>query len=304
MISQNNVAAQGLIVGAYGRQFEVRVEDAQVGRMVLMCSTRGKKGQYVCGDEVAVTPSGDKQGVIEELLPRRTIFHRVDAFKEKLIAANVTQVVMVVATEPDFSDELIMRCLCAVESQSLTGLIVLNKCDLTSQLQKGRALLAPFARVGHRVLEINASAGDLDGLRKQLAGQISLLVGQSGMGKTTMLNALVPGTSARTGVLSEALHSGKHTTTHARLYELPGGGSLIDSPGLQAFGLTQLSRGELEDGFRELRPLRGKCRFRDCQHDREPDCAFRAAVAAGEIDARRFKVFQALLADHLKKPQY
>jgi len=301
---QNSGAVKGLIVGAYGRQFEVRLADEQAGRMVLMCSTRGKKGQYVCGDEVEVTVSGDTQGVIESLLPRRSIFHRVDAFKEKLIAANVTQVVIVVATEPGFSDELIMRCLCAVESQGLTGLIVLNKCDLTSHLQTGRDLLAPFARLGHLVLEMNARSGDLDGLRRHLAGHISLLIGQSGMGKTTLLNVLVPGTAARTGILSDALNSGKHTTTHARLYDLPGGGSLIDSPGLQAFGLTQLSSGELEDGFRELRPFRGKCRFRDCHHDREPDCAFRAAVASGEIDARRFKVFQELLADHLKKPQY
>ena len=141
-------------------------------------------------------------------------------------------------------------------------------------------------------------------LRHRLSGQISLLVGQSGMGKTTLLNALVPETYAQTDIVSEALNSGKHTTTHTRWYDLPGGGALIDSPGLQAFGLAHLSREQIEDGFRELLPLRGQCRFRDCEHDREPHCAVRAALASGQIEARRFQVLQTLLADHRKAPKF
>ena len=304
MIQKNSVTLKGLIVAAYGREYEVRIDGRGVGNPTLMCSPRGKKSLYACGDEVEVIASTETQGVITTLLPRRSLLYRADAFKEKLIAANVTQVVIVAATEPGFSDELLMRCLCAVESQNITGVIVLNKCDLPTHLQRGRDSLAPFARLGHPVLQLSAHTGDLEELRRHLAGHVSLLVGQSGMGKTTLINALVPDTEARTGIVSEALNSGKHTTTHARWYDLPGGGALIDSPGLQAFGLTHLSGDQIENGFREFRELRGQCKFRDCQHDREPHCAYRAALAAGTIDARRFHVFQSLLAEHRKKPKY
>jgi ribosome biogenesis GTPase len=300
-LSETKVNPQGRIVAAHGREYEVRLDGGCPGARTLMCSPRGKKSLYACGDEVEVEVSGETQGVINALLPRRSLFHRVDAFKEKLIAANVTQVVMVTATEPGFSDELLIRCLCAVEPQNLSGLIVLNKCDLGLHLQRGRDLLAPFARLGHPVLEVSAREGQLDELRRHLAGHVSLLVGQSGMGKTTLTNALVPEAGARTAEVSDALSSGKHTTTHARWYDLPGGGALVDSPGLQAFGLAHLTREQIEHGFRELRPLRGQCRFRDCQHNREPHCAFRAAFDAGEIDARRFEVFQTLLAEHRKR---
>jgi ribosome biogenesis GTPase / thiamine phosphate phosphatase len=304
MTEKNSITLQGRIVAAYGREYEVRIEGRVAGSERLMCSPRGKKSLYACGDEVEVVASNETQGVINVLKTRRSILYRADAFKEKLIAANVTQVVMVAATEPGFSDELLMRCLCAVESQGLEGVIVLNKCDLTTNLQLGRDLLAPFAKLGHPVLELSAQSDDVEVLRRQLAGHVSLLVGQSGMGKTTLTNALIPEALAKTGILSEALNSGKHTTTHTRWYDLPGGGALIDSPGLQAFGLTHLSGEQIEEGFRDMRAMRGQCRFRDCQHDREPGCAFHVAVAAGELDARRFQVFQTLLAEHRRKPKY
>jgi len=304
MSSQHSATLTGRVIGSYGRLYEVQIGEGIADRSILMCSTRGKKSLYACGDEVEVEPSGVTQGVIQSLLPRRSLFYRANAFKEKLIAANVTQVVIVAATEPGFSDELIIRCLCAVESQNLAGLIILNKCDLTTHLQRGRDLLDSFSRLGHQVLEVNALTGNLDILRRYLSGHISLLFGQSGMGKTTLTNALVAEADAKTGTVSDVLNSGKHTTTYARWYDLPSGGALIDSPGLEAFGLSHLSREEIEYGFRELRPLRGQCRFRDCQHDHEPHCAFRAAVTSGAINARRFEVFQTLLSEHRNRPKH
>ena len=304
MIPHNTSKLPGRIVAAYGREYEVRIEGSLTGGGMLMCSPRGKRSLYACGDEVEVEASSVTQGVITALRTRRSLFHRADAFNDKLIAANVTQVVMVTATEPGFSDELLMRCLCAVEAEAVVGLIVLNKCDLEPGLERGRDRLAPFAKLGHAVLELSAREGCLDELRRHLSGHISLLVGQSGMGKTTLTNALIPGTDARVGLISSALHSGKHTTTHARWYDLPGGGALIDSPGLQAFGLGHLSGEQIENGFRDLRLFRGRCRFRDCRHDREPHCAYRDAVASGELDARRFQVLQTLLAECRHRPAF
>ncbi len=291
-------------MAAYGRQYEVRIDGHDDEVLTVLCSPRGKKSVYACGDEVEVALSNTTQGVIDELHERRSLFHRSDAFKEKLIAANVTQVVIVAATEPGFSDELLMRCLCAVEAQNIEGLIVLNKSDLKTHLKRGQELLAPFIKAGHAVMELSATEGCLESLRSRLQGHVSLLVGQSGMGKTTLTNALVPDAEARTGGVSEALGSGKHTTTYVKWYDLAGGGALIDSPGLQAFGLSHLSLDQIENGFRDFRHLRGMCRFRDCQHEQEPHCAFRAAVMAGEVDARRFEIMRMILGEHRRKPKY
>ncbi|MGC3964591.1 MAG: ribosome small subunit-dependent GTPase A [Rhodocyclaceae bacterium] len=282
----------GIVVAAFGRQYEVQFEDGSR----LLCFPRAKKSVVACGDRVEVSPTSADQGVIEKLVPRRSLLYRADAFKEKLIAANVTQVLVVVATEPSFSDELISRCACAAESQDIPLRIVLNKCDLADSLPRARELLAPFARIGYEVIELCAH-GDVAALRARLPGELSLLVGQSGMGKSTLTNALVPDAAAATREISDVLDSGKHTTTHARLYALPDGGELIDSPGLQAFGLAHLSREDIESGFREIRPLLGSCRFRDCRHESEPDCAVRAAVASGDFDARRYEVLLKLLAE-------
>ena len=289
------MSEHGTIIAAHGRQYRVEL----AGGEILPCFTRGKKSEVACGDRVRIQRSGSDQGVIDGIEPRRSLLYRSNLFREKLIAANVTQIIVVVATEPSFSVELVSRCLVAAESQDLAVRIVLNKCDLTELLPAAETTLAPFARLGYPILRLSARA-NADALRPHLQGQTSVFVGQSGMGKSTLVNALIPEAGAATREISVALDSGKHTTTHATLYRIDPDSALIDSPGLQEFGLHHLSPGEIEHGFPELRPFLGQCRFRDCRHDREPDCAVREALEAGTIDPRRFAAFRALVDEARK----
>ncbi|MBI2276991.1 MAG: ribosome small subunit-dependent GTPase A [Dechloromonas sp.] len=281
---------EGRVIAAHGRQYVVELADG----ILLPCFPRGKKSDVACGDRVDIQRTSDDQGVIEAIQPRTSLLYRSNEVKQKLIAANVDQLVIVVATEPAFSDELVTRALLAAESEEIEALIVLNKCDLTDKLAAARERLAVFARLGYRVVELSALE-HADDLRPELYGVTSVLVGQSGMGKSTLVNALVPEANAATREISQALDSGKHTTTHATLYHLDGESQLIDSPGLQEFGLGHLDRQEIEHAFREFRPYLGQCRFRDCKHNREPDCALSAAVAAGDIDERRFAAYHRIL---------
>ncbi len=282
----------GTIVAAHGRQYRVELTSGET----LLCFPRGKKSELSCGDQVSVQRSGDAQGVIVSVAPRRTLLYRSNDFKQKLIAANVTQIVIVVATEPSFSDELVSRCMVAAESQDIKALIVLNKCDLSDRVAPAILALAPFEKLGYPLLRLSARA-DAEALRPYLSGQTSVLVGQSGMGKSTLTNALVPEAQAPTREISAALDSGKHTTTHATLYRLDASSVFIDSPGLQEFGLRHLSSGAIEQGFPEFRLLLGQCRFRNCHHQREPDCAIHSAVQRGDIDPRRYAAFRSLCAE-------
>ena len=280
---------EGTVIAAHGRHYLVELADGQT----LPCFPRGKKSDLACGDRVSVLRSSESQGVVDSVMPRQTLLYRSNEFRQKLIAANVTQIIIVVATEPSFSEELMTRCLVAAESQDIGALIVLNKCDLTDRLAPADNTLKSLARLDYPVLHLSARCS-VEGLRPYLEGRTSVLVGQSGMGKSTLVNALIPLANARTREISAALDSGKHTTTHATLYRLDDNSALIDSPGLQEFGLHHLSMSELEHGFRELRPLLGQCRFRNCRHDREPGCVVLEAVDAGQIDMNRFAVFRAL----------
>ncbi|GHT91309.1 putative ribosome biogenesis GTPase RsgA [Betaproteobacteria bacterium] len=294
MNTKNKLLA-GYIVAAHGRQCRVELENGDV----LPCLTRGKKSDAVCGDAVFIRSTGADQGVIEEIRPRRTLFYRSNAFRQKLIAANVDQLILVAAVEPAFSTQLLERCLIAAESQNIATLIVLNKCDLINALPAAKARLHPFATRGCAILNLSAHQ-NADALLPHLHGKTSLLAGQSGMGKSTLINALIPAAEAATREISAALDSGKHTTTHTRLYHLDAKSHLIDSPGLQEFGLAHLTPEELTHAFSEFAPYQGDCRFRDCQHLQEPDCALRNAVENGKIAPERLQLFQTLMAEHAR----
>lgn len=279
-------------MSAHGRHYMVRLDDGQV----LQAFPRGKRSEVACGDRVELSLQAD-QARIESIHERRSLLYRKDAFKQKTVAANVDQVVIVTATEPGFNADLVARILIAIGAQDVDGLIVLNKCDLAEGLAGARAQLAGFAAMGYTVLELSAKQ-DVSLLASHLKGRLNVFIGQSGMGKLTLVNALIPGAAAATREISAALDSGKHTTTYARLYELPGGGELIDSPGLQEFGLSHLDLPALEHAFVDFRPWLGKCRFRDCAHDREPDCALRDHVAPGRMSLYR------ILRNELQRPLY
>ena len=277
----------GQVIGAYGRHY--LVETAGGGRFA--CFPRGKKSAVACGDHVTFAQTANEQGVIEAVGTRSTLFARSAAHRQKLIAANVSQLAIVIAAEPSFSEELINRCLVAAESQNMRCFIVLNKCDLEEAAAAALARLDPYLQAGYRVIQLSALRG-AEPLRPLLAGEASVLVGQSGMGKSTIINALLPEARVATREISAFLASGRHTTTQARLHRLDAGSTLIDCPGLQEFGLHHLSPQDLESGFVEFRSYLGQCRFQDCRHLSEPDCALARAAAEGAIHPRRLEMFR------------
>ncbi len=286
--------ARGTIVATHGRHYLVEGVNGQR----LLCVTRGKKGGAACADRVEYREIASGQGVIEQVLPRTNLFYRSDLHRTKLLAANVTQVAVVLASEPPFSEDLLGRALVAAGVLEISTLVLLNKCDLIERRDAARLRLAPYSALGYRVIEISVKtdpAGTRATLRPLLSRHSTLLLGQSGMGKSSLLNLLVPGAAAATNEISQALHAGKHTTTDARLYRLPeDDGELIDTPGFQEFGLAHLSPGEIERAFPELAPYLGKCRFYNCSHLNEPACAVRGALASGAIASARYTLFEEL----------
>jgi ribosome biogenesis GTPase len=281
----------GLVIASFGKRYDVELE----GGRQISCVTRGKKSDLACGDRVEVSITADNEGVVENILPRRSLLYRSNEYRKKLLAANVTQIVIVVATEPSFYEDLVNRCLIAAETAEIKVLILLNKSDLPTT-DAALKRLELFRSLGYAVQPLSA-LHDISQLRSWLQGQTSVLVGQSGMGKSTLVNALLPEAKTRTQEISAVLDSGKHTTTAARLYHLDPESSLIDSPGLQEFGLNHLSIDEVEQAFVEFRPYLGKCRFNDCRHVKEPDCAVLNAVSDGIISEFRLQSYHRLLTE-------
>jgi ribosome biogenesis GTPase len=274
------------VVAVYRRQVLVALASGEE----RACMIRGRRLEPACGDEALVAIPESGPGVVHELAERASCLQRTDDWRTKVIAANAGQVCVVVATEPAFSEELLHRVLLAAEAAGLRGVVALNKADLPYPAGIGQRLTL-LRSIGCRVVEL-AARRDVGPLRELLAGERTVLVGQSGMGKSTILNALVPEARAREGEISAALGTGRHTTTFSRLHPLPEGGWVVDTPGLQAFGLRHLDRGALEHAFVEFRPFLGDCRFNDCRHESEPGCAIVEAVARGAIAPQRLEWFR------------
>jgi len=284
--------ALGLVVAAFRRHFAVRLDDGEV----VDCILKGRRTVVACGDRVRVARVAGG-GAITSVEPRTSLLYRSDAFREKVLAANVTQVVGVVAPDIAVDENLLNRWIIASELDGCRFVAVANKADLPG-FDALRARLEPYRALGYAVVEC-AAKRSAEPLRDIVDGERSVLIGQSGMGKSTILNALVPDAAARIGEVSQALGGGRHTTSETTLYPLTGpkAGWLVDSPGMKVFGIGHADLERLPEAFVEMRPLIGHCRFRDCRHDREPGCAIRGAVEDGRIAPQRLALLRALRAE-------
>lgn len=295
----------GLVVATHGRHVVVEAPDGQR----LICHPRGKKNLAVVGDRVRWQRSHD-EGTVEAVEPRSNLFFRQDELRTKSFAANLGQVLVLIAAEPEFSEVQLARALVAAEAAGITPVIALNKRDLAEPFARASARLAPYRAMGYPVLHLalrQALDDDRAALLAHLAGKTTLVLGPSGAGKSTLINLLVPGALAATGELSRALGAGRHTTTHTALYwvDRAAGTALIDSPGFQAFGLAHVTPARLASLMPDFRPHLGHCRFANCSHLHEPGCAvissIESASKADSICLSRYDIYS-LLYQELSAP--
>ncbi len=286
----------GLVLAHYGQASLVESESGDI----IRCITRKKLPRTVCGDRVLWTSSNPREGIITRVLERRTTLVRPDHNgRPRPVAANMDQIVVVIASKPSFEYGMLDRYLAAAELLGVTPAIVVNKCDLLDEGSRDRLTerLSLYRDVGYAVLFTSTRTTDgMKDLYAALKAHTSILVGQSGVGKSSLVQALLPDLDIRVGNLSQVTGLGRHTTTVATLYHLPDGGDLIDSPGVRDFTLCDVAAEELAHGFREFAPYLGQCRFHNCRHISEPGCAVADAARSGDIAPQRLENYRALVA--------
>jgi ribosome biogenesis GTPase len=286
----------GLVLAHYGQVSLVEDRQGEVYR----CATRKNLPRTVCGDQVLWQPSNPREGVINQVLERETTLARPDHNNRvRPVAANLDQIVVVIATRPSFEYGMLDRYLAAAELINATPVIVVNKSDTLDDESRHKLeqRLGIYRDIGYTQLFTSTRTTDgLKELHRQLKSHTSILVGQSGVGKSSLVQALLPDLDIRTGALSQVTGLGRHTTTVTTLYHLPDGGDLIDSPGVRDFTLCQVPAEELAKGFREFEPFLGMCRFHNCLHTSEPGCAVQDAVRSGTISEQRFKNYDRLVS--------
>ena len=279
----------GQVLAHHGQTSLVETENGDV----LRCSTRRNLPRTVSGDRVLWLASSPREGVITAVLERDTVLSRPDQNNRvRPVAANIDQIVVVIASKPSFEYGMLDRYLVAAELIGAQPVIVVNKSDMLDHDSRSKLeeRLAVYRSIGYTLLFTSTRSTDgLKDLHQQLKTHTSVLVGQSGVGKSSLIQALLPELEIRTGSLSQVTGLGRHTTTVAMLYHLPDGGDLIDSPGVRDFNLIKVPAADLEHGFREFRPYLGQCRFHNCRHVSEPGCAIQAAAREGRIVARRLE---------------
>jgi len=289
------ISLPGLVIVNYGKN--QLIEDA--AGAIHRCVARRGLPQIVCGDEVTWQPTGATTGVIETLQPRRTILLRaIGINKSRPLASNIDLVIIAAAPEPALDYFLIDKYIVAANLAKTEPLILINKSDLIKPEDRGRveSLINEYRAIGYTILLTSTlEKTGIEEFSESLIGKTSILVGQSGVGKSSLIKHLLPDRDIAVGRLSAASGLGKHTTTSTTLYHLPHGGNLIDSPGVRDFHLGRIAGDELDNCFREFRPYLGQCRFNDCRHLSEPGCAITAAVTAGHILKRRMESYQNLL---------
>lgn len=291
----------GLVVANYGRHFLVEGDSGER----RICHSRGKKNTGVVGDRVLWLPSED-EGTIEQIAPRRNLFYRQDEVRTKSFAANLDQVLILIAAEPEFSADQLSRALIAAEEQHIPPIIALNKSDLAEPFARAWDWLQPYRDMGYEVLPLalaHNTEADKAALLQRLGGKTTLVLGPSGAGKSTLINCLIPGALAQTGVLSQALNAGRHTTTSTTWYWVDGAKTtaLLDSPGFQEFGLNHIDPAQLAAYMPDIKPHVAQCKFYNCSHLHEPGCGVMAAVKSsstpGGISANRYKIYSDLYAE-------
>lgn len=289
---------EGLVVAHLGKGIAVEVgenldtEAKATPGSIILCQTLRKLDTVVVGDRVLISLSSPEQGRIEQLLPRRSVLQRPSRGDQiRPVAANIDTIFVVFAAEPECDFLLLDQYLAICENCNIDAALVFNKIDLPHAESVEREL-QNYLALGYSLHRVSANQGiGIEALQKVLSTQTSLFAGQSGVGKSSLTNALLPDKTLKINSVSETTRHGRHTTTAATLYHLPGGGDLIDSPGVAIFGLAGLSEAQLAWGYREFHPYIGQCRFNDCRHVNDKDCAVREAAEHGNIPVSRYRRF-------------